>query len=1092
MKDRHLNMGNEGNAVSREAICGMIRMPSPLQCFGAVKDKHGCASWLSTVYALCARLMIMPFLLLAASNAVAQHNDYEDQHVLQRNREIPRASFTPFLSEPGDMEMTLDGVWKFNWTPEPGVQPEGFYSPSFDDSQWDELNVPGDWETNGYGTPIYCSSGYTFKINPPYVTDAPKETYTTFAERNPTGCYRRTFTMPGEWQGKEVFIQFGSVSGAFYLWVNGECVGYSQGSMESAEFRITPYISSGVNSIALEVFKYSDGSYLEDADTWRLAGIHRSVTLYATNGIRIRDFGVRTELDDDYKDALLVIDPRLSVYGDEKGAGCTIEARLTDAGGNDVLDSVLSCGAESILNISHKAKIMNDRYPQRGLPKWGWLSARVRNPNKWSAESPYLYTLRLTLRDSGGNTLEQAEAKVGFRSVETSGGRLLVNGKQVRLRGVNRQEFDPVAGRAISRDLMERDIVLMKQCNINAVRTAHYPNAPYWYELCDKYGMYVIDEANLEEHGLRGTLASDPSWAAAFMDRAQRVVMRDCNHPSVIMWSLGNESGYGPNFAAMSAWIKQYDPTRLIHYEGAQGEGGNDPAAVDVISRFYIRTQDSYHNPGVKDDDMERPENARWERLLTLAETAGGDRPVMSSEYAHAMGNAIGNLREYWDEIYSNPRMLGGFIWTWADEGLLKKRDDGKLMTAYGGDYGDVPNLKAFCLNGIILADRTLTPKYYEVKSVYSPVAIHYSGNVLSIVPHDEDASLDKYDCLWSLCCNGIVTEQGRVSAQAKTALPSFGFPDSADVRLNVSVVLKEDELWAAAGHEVAVAQFAVNDRLSTAFTQASPASGREGGSGVAAFSASDATRLLDMIQPHIIRAATDNDKGFGNWLAKEWSVNRLDSPAVSLQKPVAVEANADGTVTVTATYDCALTGGSIALSYDYTVAPDGTTDFTATFTPRGTLPTMPCLGITMALPADMSELTWYGRGPADSYPDRKDAAMIGLWQSSAAEQYVRYPRPQHSGGHEDTGWLAITDGEGNGWSISAAGEPFSFTALPYSYGQLTETQHDCDLVEEDNLYLHLDAATLGLGNSSCGPGVLEKYTIGGGEHTLHLIFRPL
>lgn len=1039
--------------------------------------------------------LLLCFAAMSLANAGAQPADYENQHVLQINREAPRASFIPFASEPGDMEMSLDGEWMFNWTSTPDQQPADFFNPAFDDSQWQTLQVPADWETSGYGTPIYCSSGYTFKINPPYVMGTPKETYTTYVERNPTGCYRRTFSLPDSWKdgAKEVFIHFGAVSGAFYLWINGERVGYSQGSMEPAEFRITPYLNDGVNTIALEVFKYSDGSYLEDADTWRLAGIHRSITLYATSSIRINDFGVRTLFDDNYEDAVIVIDPQLTVYGNEKGKGYTIEARLTDAEGNDVLDSVMSHDVEPILNLNHKGKIMNDRYPQRGMPKWGWLSAEVKSPNKWSAVSPYLYTLRLTLRDDGGNIAEQVETKVGFRSIEVNGGRLLINGKQVRLRGVNRQEFDPEAGRVMSKELMERDIRLMKQCNINAVRTAHYPNDPYWYELCDKYGMYVLDEADLEEHGLRGILASEPSWAAAFIDRAQRVVMRDRNHPSVIMWSLGNESGYGANFASMSAWVKQFDPTRLIHYEGAQGADGNDPNSVDVISRFYIRTQEEYLNPGVKDDDMERPENARWERLLTLAQTAGGDRPVMSSEYAHAMGNAIGNLREYWDEIYSNPRMLGGFIWTWADEGLLKTRPDGTLMTAYGGDYGDKPNLKAFCLNGIILADRTLTPKYYEVKNVYAPVAIQLSGNTVSLTPHDEDATLDMLDCLWALTVNGVVTEQGRLAAQPTLTLPAFSYADSADVRLNISVVLSQDATWAAAGHEVAAAQFAVNDRLSTAFTPRHFADGNDGvGESGVAVSEDDAKAFLDNIKPHLIRAATDNDKGFGNWLAKEWTTSRLDSPKVSVVEPVSAVTNSDGTVTVTAVYNYALANGSIDIGYCYTVSPANIIDFTATFTPAGTLPTMPCLGVTMTLPKSMGELKWYGRGPDDSYPDRKDAAFVGLWQSSAAGQYVHYPRPQHSGNHEDTGWLLITDKDGNGWSISAAGKPFSFTASPYSYEQLMATTHDCDLVPEDNVYLHLDAATLGLGNSSCGPGVLKKYTIDGGVHTLHLVFTPV
>ena len=1031
-------------------------------------------------------------LSLAGVTAAAEHHDYENQYVLQINREPARASFFPFCSEPGDRTMTLDGEWKFNWTKTPGEQPADFYLSDFDDSRWNAFPVPGDWEVNGYGTPIYSSSGYTFKIDPPYVMGTPKETYTTFTERNPTGCYRRAFTLPAEWQSKEVFIRFGAVSGAFYLWVNGERVGYSQGSMEPAEFRLTPYLTDGVNTIALEVLKYSDGSYLEDADTWRLAGIHRSVTLFATEQIRIRDFGVRTELDENYDNATLIIDPQLTVTGNERGTGYKICARLYDADGNEVLDSMLSQEVEPVLNLNHKGSIMNARYPQRGYAKWGWLTAEVKSPKKWSAETPYLYTLRLLLTDADGKTVEQVETKVGFRSIEISDGMLLINGRQVRLRGTNRTEFDPVNGRVISKELMEQDIRLLKQCNINAVRTSHYPNDPYWYELCDEYGMYVMDEADLEEHGLRGILASEPTWAAAFMDRAQRVVIRDRNHPSVIMWSLGNESGYGPNFAAMSAWIKQYDPTRYIHYEGAQGTNGDDPSTVDVTARFYPRTMDEYHNPGVKDDDMERPENARWERLLSLARAEGRDRPVVASEYAHAMGNAMGNMKEYWDEIYSCPKMLGGFIWTWVDEGIFKTLDDGRIMTAYGGDFGDKPNLKAFCLNGVIMADRTLTPKYYVVKEIYSPFEIEYEDGLIRIETRDEHADLSEYRCLWNVTVNGIKKKEGEAQARTTVTLPTIKHPADADVRLNVSLVLSEDKLWAEAGHEVATAQFAVNDCLSTAFRDVAPVRLEGKKYGKEPLSTDEAKAWIDMVKPHIIRAATDNDKGFGNWLAKEWTSHKLDSPVVNVVKPASAVTDADGSVAVSVVYEYALSEGAIEVAYNYVMNQDRTVNLEATLTPKGTMPTLPCLGITLTLPAEEGNLSWYGRGPIDSYPDRKEASPIGLWSSTVAEQYVHYARPQHSGSHEDTSWIALTDSDGHGWSIHSTGEPVSFTALPYSYEQLVGTAHDCDLVPEQNVYLHIDAATLGLGNSSCGPGVLKKYTIKNEPHTLNLVFRPL
>ena len=600
--------------------------------------------------------MLGPSLCLAAlwlvSLTAYGQRDWEDQHILQRNREPARAAFFPYKERPGDRQLSLDGLWRFHWQPTPDGLPAGFSETAFDDSRWALFPVPADWEVCAgqprYGTPIYSSSGYTFRIDPPRVMGEPKPAYTAFVERNPTAIYRRTFTVPAVWQDCEVFLRLGAVGSAFYVWVNGRLVGYSQGAMEPAEFRITSFLLPQPNrqQLTLQVLKYCDGSYLEDQDMWRLAGIHRSVSLFATPKIRLRDVGVRTLLDADYRDARLVIHPELEVTGGQRGEGYRVQAWLYDADGQPVASETpwpLTADAATMLNLDHRAAIMNDRTPQRGYPKWGWMEAKVENPQKWTAERPYLYTLRLALVDSLGHIVEQMEQRVGFRSVETDTmGRLLVNGVPVRLRGVNRHEMDPERGHVMTEARMLQDILLMKQANINAVRTCHYPNTERWYELCDSLGLYVMDEADIEEHGLRGQLASDPTWAAAWMDRTQRLVIRDRNHPSVIFWSLGNEAGWGPNFAMTAAWIHEYDPTRLVHYEGAQGSP--DPSAVDVISRFYPRTQDEYLNPGVADSNMERPENARWERLLTIAKQAS--RPVLTSEYAHAMGNALGNMQE--------------------------------------------------------------------------------------------------------------------------------------------------------------------------------------------------------------------------------------------------------------------------------------------------------------------------------------------------------------------------------------------------------------------------------------------------------------
>ena len=424
--------------------------------------------------------VIIASAVVLCLNANAQQHDWENQYVLQKNRMPARAAFIPYLSQNGDMQMSLNGEWKFNWTKTPDEQPQDFFNTSFDDSGWKTFPVPGDWEMNGYGTPIYSSSGYTFKIDPPFVMKEPKKNYTAYVERNPTGCYRRTFSVPTEWKGKEVFVRFGAVSSAFYLYVNGQEVGYSQGSMEPAEFCLTPYLKSGENQIALKVMKYSDGSYLEDQDMWRIAGIHRGIELYATPKIRIADFGVRTLLDKDYKDAELVIDPKLAVFDSERGTGYRITAMLYDATGKAVTDTALWQPAEPMLNLDKKGKILNQRNPQRGYAPYGWLKTTIKNPNKWDAEHPYLYTLKLALVDSTGNAVERAETKIGFRSVEIKDGMMLVNGKQVRLRGVNRHEMDPETGHVMTEERMIEDIKLLKQCNINAVRTCHYPNTARW------------------------------------------------------------------------------------------------------------------------------------------------------------------------------------------------------------------------------------------------------------------------------------------------------------------------------------------------------------------------------------------------------------------------------------------------------------------------------------------------------------------------------------------------------------------------------------------------------------------------------------
>ncbi|MDE6765698.1 MAG: beta-galactosidase, partial [Duncaniella sp.] len=531
----------------------------------------------------------LAFIVISSLSSVAQERparEWENHHILQINREPARVAFIPFGDVRGDRSRSLDGEWRFHWSPTPDGRVAGFERPEFDDSSWSHFNVPGVWEVNGYGTPIYASAGYTFKINPPYVTDTPKENFTAFVERNPTGQYRRTFSVPDSWlSGGQTFLRFDGAMSAFYVWINGESVGYSQGSTETSEFNVTPYIRKGENVIAVEVYKYSDGSYLEDQDYWRFGGIQRDVTLFHTPDVRIRDFTVRTLPENGYEDFLLQVDPLFSVYDGNRATDYRLRVEVAD-GGKVMFDTAVVIN--EILDLDHKAAVMNKWYPQRGPRKLGRITHLFKSPRRWTAETPELYDLRLTLCDEAGKPLERVSSKIGFRSVEIKDGRVLVNGAPIRFRGVNRHEHDPLTARVMTDSLMIKDIKLMKQANINAVRTSHYPNHPRWYELCDSLGMYLMDEADIEEHGLRGTLASTPDWHAAFLDRAVRMAERDKNHPSVIVWSMGNESGYGPNFAAISAWLHDFDPTRPVHYEGAQGvDGDPDYYTVYVISRFY-------------------------------------------------------------------------------------------------------------------------------------------------------------------------------------------------------------------------------------------------------------------------------------------------------------------------------------------------------------------------------------------------------------------------------------------------------------------------------------------------------------------------
>ncbi len=1066
------------------------------------------------------RFFYIFYLFSACLCGFAQQPDWENQHVLHINREPARSAFFSYKNTIGDSQLSLNGIWKFRWSPTPEGRIFDFYKQDFNDTNWKSFSVPANWEVNGYGKPIYVSSGYSFKIDPPRVTSTPPEKYTAFKERNPTGQYRRSFTLPESWKTGQVFLRFDGAQSAFYVWINGNRVGYSEGSMEPSEFNVTKFLTAGENQIAIEVYKYCDGSYLEDQDMWRFGGIHRDITLFHTPDIRLSDLHIRTLLDKNYENATLEIDPELSVFGKQTGKGYTVRA---------VIENLINVTADaaSILNLDNKAALMNEWNPQRGPRKTGRLKSEIKNPLKWTAETPNLYTLNISLEDSTGKVLERIRQRIGFRSVEIKNGQMLVNGKPIRLRGVNRHEHDPKLGKVMTEALMLKDILLMKQANINAVRTCHYPNVTRWYELCDSLGLYVMDEADIEEHGLRGKLASDPDWVQSFLDRIIRMAERDKNHASIVMWSLGNEAGYGPNFAACSAWLKDFDPTRPIHYEGAQGLNGEpDPTTVDVISRFYTRVQEEYLNPGIDENSsMERPENARWERLLDIAQRTNDNRPVMTSEYAHVMGNAGGNLQEYWDEMYSNKRMLGGFIWEWADEGVFKTLPNGKTQVSYGGDFGDFPNLKTFCIKGVVTSDRQTTPKYEEVKKVYQPIAIKLVNGELQIINRQHHSDLSLYKCLWT------ITNYGKIKYKGEIKLPDLQPGDTAmlispdsmtlvpdiDLVTNYQFVLKNDCDWAKAGYVVASEQFPFNDiklpskdiqnKGKLTVSEANENLTVKGKSFSASWNTKNgnltslvyngkemlASQAKDFeMQPVVqaYRAPTDNDKGFGNWLAKDWKLQGLDSPKVSVDS-VHHSVRADGALVVEIQKTNQYKNGKVKTKLIYTVYSNGEIDFECWFNPIGNLPELPRLGIALALNSELENYSWYGEGPWENYPDRKSASTVGLWKSTVTDQYFAYPRPQETGNHEDIRFLTLKNAKNQGIKVQAVGKTFSASAIHFAANDLTNETHECNLIPRKEVILNIDCAVLGLGNSSCGPGVLKKYAIEKKEHKLHIRISP-
>ncbi len=1002
--------------------------------------------------------------------------DWENPEVVGINKEPGHCTLIPYLAleqaltadrTASPFHKSLNGKWKFNWVRKPADRPADFYKGDYDVSGWAEIAVPANWQMHGYGIPIYTNMRFPFPPNPPHIPH----------DYNPVGSYRRDFTIPQDWNDRQIFLHFDGVKSAFYVWVNGYKVGYSQDSMTPAEFNITDYLKSGANTLAVEVYRWSDGSYLEDQDMWRLSGIYRNVYLFAVPQVHIRDFFVRTDLDKNYTDATLMIRPKIANDAGRDVKGWNIEAQLYDDQKKPILPEPLSRSVSSIIG---------EVYPQRDNVKFALLEAQIKNPRKWSAETPNLYTLVLTLKDAAGQVVEIKSCRVGFREVEIKDGQLFVNGRSIKLFGVNRHEHDPDHGRAIPVSRMLQDIKLLKQHNINAVRTSHYPDDPTWYDLCDQYGIYLIDEANLESHGLGGYFSNVPEWNTAFMQRAIRMVERDKNHPSVIFWSLGNESGCGPNHAAMAGWIKDYDPTRPIHYEGAVGRP-KDPYYVDVISRMY----------------------ARIPEIVRIATDAVDERPMVLCEYAHAMGNSVGNLKEYWDAIRSHKRLIGGFIWDWADQGLRKKAADGTEFWAYGGDYGDQPNDGNFCCNGLVQPDRKPNPSLYEVKKVYQRIHVT-SADVLTRkfrVRNEYDfLNLNVADVSWELTTDGRVVQDGKLprlsiapGTEGDIEVP-FQSPNpepGEECWLKISFALADEASWAERGHILAWDQFWVPisapqplvtetstmpaltlketaQKISVAGKGFEVTFGKDSGA-LESFVFNGRQLVASPLVPNFWRVPIDNDNG--NGMPRRLGAWRDAGPKRAVTGLEAAQLRPQ-VVRITSQVAIPVGTGS-ACKTVYTIHGNRDVLVDTTFTPGGDrLPDLPRFGMQMAIPARFGTLMWLGRGPQETYWDRKTGAAVGLYSGSVQENIHVYVMPQENGNKSDVRWMALTDAEGFG--LLAVGMPtIDVSAWPFTMQDLENARHINELPRRDTITVNLDYRQMGVGgDDSWGARTHPEYTL--------------
>ena len=1033
---------------------------------------------------------------------MAEQRDWENPLITQKNRlhsHVPLGAYPDarMALAAGDRKTSpfmkcLNGIWKFHLAPNPLQIPEGFFKEGFDFSNWAEITVPGNWQLQGFNDPpIYTNTHYPFPANPPFVP-----------QDNPTGCYLTTFEVNPEWDGRDIILLFESVDAAFYTWVNGQEVGYSQDSRLPAEFNITANIHPGVNTLAVQVMRYCDGTYLEDQDFWLLSGIQRDVYIYSKPKVCLHDFTVRTLFDDRCQDATLFIEASISRVPDM--TSYTIEASLFDADQNPIWNIPLSALVSAQTSFS---------FPPRQKTACATFTQPIANPHQWTAETPYLYHLVLILKDAQGKEIDFESCKVGFRQIQIKDGIIQLNGKRLVLRGVDRHEHHPVHGRALTDNDMRQEILLMKQLNFNAVRTSHYPDHPRWYDLCDEYGIYIIDEANIETHGVEGELSNDPTWLQAYMERVTRMVLRDKNHACVLFWSLGNESGTGPQHAAMTAWIKAYDPTRLVHYES----GRPGPEVSDVLSVMYP--------------------NLDWIRQV-LADPQE-KRPVIMCEYAYAKGNSTGNFYKFWDLVDSQPRFQGGFIWDWNDKALLHVTPQGAPYYAYGGDFGDGFNFKQenedaqMCCNGIVGPDLKPHPGAYEVKKVQAPVAVNPINEQETLAGRFTlcnkylALSLAHLDILWEFTEDGAIIQSGSLMPQSIPAgqkglltipyqLPEPPVP-GAEYHLTIHFVLADDAPWAPRGHEVAWDQFEVpvktldrtaysmenmpdlkladnQDHLTIRGQDFQVIFAKQEGI-IKSYTAYGLELFKVGPKENYYRAPTDFDLLMGNPPANihKWRRAGLDRLERSLISFEAVQVNSRlAQVRIVARLCAADKLEGIESEITYRVFGNGEIVLENKALVHSRLPFVPRVGLEAILPEQFDQLTFYGRGPHENYVDRKTAAAVGVYQSSVAEQFTPYVFPTECGGKEDVRWLTLTNLEGNGLMVIGL-DKIHIDALHYSIQNLASAGHSYDLTPQPEIFLHLDGWHMGVGgDDGWGSSVYPEFLIQPGKYHFGLRLRPI